>query len=101
MPERNVPEVEGLWDDAKELLKWRPALALLARLERETTPQGKMGVIRDLVAFFMRTGLDVDPYQNRAFLTLALVADLTVTDERVRALVSGIVMKTSRGNCGA
>ena len=82
-------EVGGLWDDAEEALRWRPALPLVKRV-REAKGVERADAIRDLALFALRNA-GLEPWESRAFRLFSLVVDLARKDERVLAALNDIV----------
>jgi hypothetical protein len=81
----------GLWDDAKEALRWRPILPLVAKIRAANGNGEKLAAIRDAAAFAYRELMGNDPYKARAFLAFALVVDLYHSDKRVASLIDEVL----------
>jgi hypothetical protein len=79
--------VEGLWDDLKEALKWKPILPLLQNLEKSQETPDKLLAIRDIAAFAIKTGLNTEPYQHRLFIVYCKFCELVQQDKQWRQIL--------------
>ena len=79
--------MEGLWDDLKEALKWKPILPLLQNLEKATGVPEKMLAIRDISAFAIKVGLNTEPHQHRLFIIYAKFCELVQQDKQWRQIL--------------
>jgi len=95
MSDRELPpqvtEIGGIWDDVQEALKWKPILPLLKKLENSRGTIDKAEAIRELAAFAIKTGLNTDPYNHRAFLIYAKFIDLMKKDHQWQLIIEGIL----------
>ncbi len=84
-------DIEGLWDDIEEGLKWKPILPLLKQAREAQGEAAKLVAIRNVGAFVLKTLTGKDPYTSPAFATFALVVELAQTDPRVLASVARLL----------
>jgi len=78
-------------DDVLEAARWKPLMPMLKRAREATDTAQKLVASRDAAAFILRQLTNSDPYLSPAFVTFALVVELSQTDQRVRSTVERLL----------
>ena len=88
-PMSDTAEIEGIIDDVKEAIRWKPILPLL-KATREASGAAKFAAVRDAVVFFCKN-VGIDPWQSKVFVSFAVLVDLSTTDPRVLAMLEELL----------
>jgi hypothetical protein len=83
--------VGSIIDDVLEATRWKPLMPMLRRARQATDTAEKLIASRDAAAFILRQLTNADPYLSPAFVTFALVVELSQTDPRVRSTVERLL----------